>query len=105
MPKYVLAYHGGTGMPESEAEQAQLMEAWGDWFGGLGEAVVDGGNPISPAMTVNPDGSASDGGGANPLTGYSLISADDMEAAVAAAGGCPVLSGGGSVEVAEAIDM
>ena len=33
------------------------------------------------------------------------ISADDIDAAVAVARGCPVLAAGGSVEVAEAIDM
>jgi hypothetical protein len=104
MPKYVLTYHGGSGMPETEAEQAAVMEAWGAWFGELGEAVVDGGNPVSRTVTIAPDGSASDGGD-NPITGYSLLNADDMDAAVKMAGGCPVLEGGGSVAVAEAVDM
>ena len=104
MPKYVLAYHGG-GMPESEEEQAATMAAWGAWFETLGSAIVDGGNPISQTKTVASDGSVSDGGGANPLSGYSLINADSIDAAAALAGGCPVLEVGGSVEVAEAIDM
>lgn len=104
MPKYVLTYHGGSGMPESEAEQAQIMEAWGAWFGQLGAAVVDGGNPVSRTVTIAPDGSASDGGD-HQISGYSLLTADDMDAAVKMAGGCPVLAAGGSVGVAEAIDM
>lgn len=103
MPKYVLAYHGG-GMPESEAEQATIMAAWGEWMGGLGEALVDGGNPTAMAKTVDASG-VSDGGGANPVTGYSLIVADDIDAATAMAAGCPIIGGGGSVEVAETIDM
>jgi hypothetical protein len=45
------------------------------------------------------------GGGGNPLSGYSLIEADSLDAAVQFAKGCPVLADGGSVEVAEAIDM
>ncbi len=105
MPKYVLAYHGGNPMPESEAEQAVIMEAWGAWFAGMGQAVVDGGNPISQTKTITSDGTASDGGGANPITGYSLISAANMDAALVLAGTCPVLAAGGNVEVAEAIDM
>ncbi len=105
MPKYVLAYHGGSGMPESEAEQAEIMEAWGAWFAGMGDAVVDGGNPVGRTITVAPDRSTTDGGGANPITGYSLINADDLDAAVKLASGCPVLENGGSVEVAEAVDM
>jgi hypothetical protein len=71
----------------------------------MGEAVVDGGNPVGVTRTVESDGSVTDGGGANPLTGYSLITAADLDAAVAHASGCPGLAAGGSVEVAEAIDM
>ena len=104
MPKYVFAYHGGS-MPESPAAQEAAMAAWGTWFGSLGEAVIDGGNPTSVAMTVSADGSVSNGGGSNPLSGYSLINAADIDAAVAVAKGCPILGVGGSVEVAEAIDM
>lgn len=105
MSKFVFAYHGGSAMPESEAEQAEIMEAWGQWFGVLGEAVVDGGAPTGAARTVAPDGSASEGGGANPLTGYSLIEAPDLDAATEMARGCPVLANGGSVEVAATVDM
>ncbi len=104
MAKFVLAYHGG-GMPETEAEQAEMMAAWGAWFGGLAEAVLDGGNPVAMAKTVASNGSVSDGGGANPLSGYSLVQADSIDAAVEMAKGCPILASGGSVEVAQAIDM
>ena len=103
MPKYVLAYHGGS-MPETAAAQEKVMAAWGAWFGSLGEAVIDGGNPTGLAKTVT-SGAVRDGGGANPLTGYSLLTAADINAAVALAKGCPILDAGGSVEVAEAIDM
>jgi hypothetical protein len=104
MPKYVLAYHGG-GMPESEAEQATVMAAWGTWFGSLGDAVVDGGNPTGPSQTVASDGSTAVGGGPNPISGYSLINATDLDAAVSLAKGCPILAGGGTIEVAETIEM
>ena len=104
MAKYVLVYHGGGGM-ETEEEQAAVYEAWGAWFGSLGDSVVDGGNPIGQAKTIASDGSVSDGGGSNPATGYSLINAADLDEAVTKAKGCPVLASGGSVEVAEAIDM
>ena len=104
MPKYVLAYHGG-GMAATEAEQAAAMAAWGAWFGSLGEAIVDGGNPTGASKTVTADGSTVDGGGANPLSGYSLVTATDLDAAVSLAKGCPILSSGGTVEVAETIEM
>jgi len=106
MTKYVLAYHGVSDMPDTEEAMGELMEAWGAWFGSMGDALLDGGNPIAGARTVKGDGSVSDGGGANPLTGYSLIEADSFDAAVAIAKGCPVLANAeSSVEVAEAIDM
>ena len=108
MPKYVLAYHQnpGTegGMPEGEAEMAEMMAAWQSWFGSIGEALVDGGNPIAVARTVATDGSVSDGA-TNGLTGYGIINAADIDAACEIAKGCPVLNNNGNVEVAEAIDM
>jgi hypothetical protein len=104
MAKYLLVYHGG-GMAEGEAAQAAAMAAWGTWFQNLGPALADGGNPTGQAKTIAGDGAVSDGGGANPATGYSLITADSIDAAVAAAQGCPVLASGGSVEVAETFDV
>ena len=62
------------------------------------------GNPVGHARTIAPDRSVSDGGGANPLSGYTVISADSLDAAVALARGCPVLDGNGSVEVCETFD-
>jgi len=100
MANYLLAYHGG-GMPESEEQRAKVMEAWGQWFGTLGPALVDGGNPVGRTSTLAANGSVSDGGGANPVTGYSIIKADSMDGAVQMAKGCPLLESGGSIEVAE----
>ena len=100
MAKFLLVYHGG-GMPEGEAAQSAAMAAWGTWFQNLGPALADGGNPTSQAKTIATDGSVSDGGGANPASGYSLIEADNMDAAVKLAKGCPVLGGGATIEVAE----
>src|SRR5262245_36775567 len=72
MPEYVFAYPGGS-RPESEAEQAAVMTSWINLFGTLGDAVVDGGNPVGASKTIVADGSTTSGGGANPLTGYSLV--------------------------------
>jgi hypothetical protein len=104
MAKYLFVYHGGEN-PETDEEVAQVMDEWGNWFGTMGAAVIDGGNPVGLSSTVNPDGSVTDNGGANPATGYSLIEAGDVEDAIAKARGCPILKAGGSVELAEAIDM
>jgi hypothetical protein len=104
MAKYLFVYHGGS-HPTSPADAKSVMDAWGAWFGTLGAAVIDGGNPVSKPRTVKADGSVSEGGGANPASGYSLIEASSAEDAVAKAKGCPILKAGGSVEVAQAMDM
>lgn len=100
MAKYLLAFHGG-GMPETEDEQAKALAAWGEWYQGLGAAVVDPGNPIGATKTIAGDGSVSDGGGANAVSGYTVIEAGDIDAALGMAKGCPILQGGGSIEVGE----
>jgi len=104
MAKYLFVYHGGK-KPQSDAEYAEVMDAWGSWFGAMGSAVVDGGNPVGQSSTVNSDGSVSSNGGANPASGYSLIEASNLDDALGKAKGCPILRSGGSVELAEAFDM
>lgn len=100
MANYLLVYKGGTEMPETAEAQQASMNAWMAWFGGLGDAVVDGGNPCGPSRTVGANGSSHDGG-ASGLTGYSVLKADSLDAATAMAKGCPILSAQGTVEVYE----
>jgi hypothetical protein len=104
MAKYLFVYHGG-GHPSSPAEAKKVMDAWGVWFGSMGAAVVDGGNPVGKSSTVKSDGSLVDGGGANPASGYSLIEASSLQDAHKKAKGCPLLAAGGTIEIAEAMDM
>ena len=104
MPKFMFIYHGG-GRPESEEDQHKAMAAWGAFYEKMGSAVVHGGGPAGASQTVSAAGVAADGG-ANPVSGLTLVSADSIEAAVEMAKGCPlVIEGDGSVEVAEMIEM
>lgn len=98
MANYVLVYHGGS-MPESPEEGAKVMQAWTDWFAKLGDALMDGGNPASKTRRIGADGSVSDD--ASGPSGYSILKADSLDAAVELAKGCPVLAGGSSVQVVE----
>ena len=104
MAVYLLAYHGG-GMPETEKEQARVMAAWGKWYQKLGKAVVDGGNPIGHTRTIASTGRVTKGGGKNPVSGYTVIKASDIDAATTLAKGCPILGSGGTVEVCETFDV
>ena len=98
MANYVLVYHGGA-MPESKEEGAKVVQAWTAWFAQLGDAVVDGGNPASKTRRIAADGSVSDDP-AGP-SGYSILKADSLDAAVELAKGCPVRAAGASIQVVE----
>jgi hypothetical protein len=102
MTTYLLAYKGGR-MAETEVEQQEQMAAWGAWFGSLGEAVVDGGNPFAGSLSVSGDGTAE--GAGSGLGGYSVLRADSLAAAADLAKGCPLIGGGGTVDVYETIPM
>jgi len=103
MANYLLIYHGGSA-PSDEEREAETAR-WTHWFTGMGSATVDRGNPVAQTKTIASDGSATDGGGANPATGYSILSADSLDGAVELAKGCPHLRSRGSVEVAEIFNV
>ena len=101
MANFVLLYSGG-GMAETPAEQEAVMQAWGAWFGKIGSALVDGGNPFTPvAKTISKGGKVSDGPVGALASGYSIVKADSLDAAVELAKGCPVLTSGGQISVYE----
>src|SRR5580698_3387527 len=102
MAKYLFVYHGGG--PGSKEAQAKAMAAWGQWFGSMGKAVINGGNPVGKSWTVKSNGSIAKDGGANPASGYSLIEAKDQDEAAAKAKGCPLLERGGSVGIVDAME-
>jgi len=105
MTNFVLIYSGG-GMPETEAEQAAVMKAWEEWYGALGEAIVDVGNPFTPlAKSIASDGSVSDGGAGTLASGYSIIKAGSLDEAAEMAKGCPILQSGGNVSVYETFQV
>ncbi len=104
MPKFIYVYHGGS-IPETEEEQARVMDAWGAWLESAGESLADGGHPVGMSSTVLPGGRVEDNGGANPISGYSMVEVADLDAAIKFAKACPILDDGGSVEVAECFDM
>ncbi|MCO6450017.1 MAG: hypothetical protein J5I90_04440 [Caldilineales bacterium] len=104
MTHYVLLYIGGT-YPETPEEQQAVMGAWGAWYGKMGDAIIDGGKPFGPGKTVTAKG-VDDGPGMSPaVTGYTVISADSLDAAVALCKDHPHCQFGGQVSVNETFDM
>jgi len=101
---YLVVYKGGGPMPETAEAQEASMNAWMSWFGGLGAAVIDSGNPFSVSAGIAANGSVTQGASSG-LTGYSLLAADSLAAATEMAKGCPILSADGSVDVYEAFSV
>jgi hypothetical protein len=105
MTNYLLLYSGGS-MPESEAEQAIVMGAWDEWYKGLGDAVVDVGNPFTPAAkSIASDGTVSDGPVGTMASGYTVIKANSLDEAAEMSRGCPVLQGGAQLTVFETFSV
>ena len=105
MAKFVFVYHGGGKPPSDPAEIKKAMDAWGSWFGSMGAAVIDAGNPVGKSSTVKSDGSLVEGGGANPASGYSLIEASSLKTRTRRRRGVPCSLAGGTIEIAQAMDM
>ena len=90
MPEFVLAYRSQKGY----APTADTVAAWYAWFDGIGDRLVELGQPVIDRATIgesSPD--------RTELGGYSIVRADDLPAALAIAKGCPGLDFGGGVEV------
>ena len=103
MSKFILAYHGKPDI-QSKEDGAAHMVKWQNWSQGLGDAVVDPGMPVGTSMTVSQDG-VLEGGGSNPLSGITIIQAETMDQAISMAKSCPHLSGAGTIEIAQAMEM
>jgi hypothetical protein len=103
MPQYVIVYLGGN-QPSTPEEGKQHFAKYMDWLSSLGDSAVSPANPLNNTNTVNPDGSVTDGG-TTAMSGYTIIQADSMDAALSIAKACPFLEIGGSLEVSELMEM
>jgi len=95
MTQYVLAYHGGK-QPESPEKGAESYAKWQNWLGELGEAVINPGTPLSNSKMVSLEG-VNDDLGPEAMMGFSVITAENMEAALEITKSCPFLEMGNIV--------
>jgi len=103
MPQFVIVYLGGD-KPSSPEAGKQHRSKYMDWLSSLGDSVVSPANPLKNTSTVNSDGTISTGG-TTTMSGYTIIEADSMDAALSNAKSCPFLDIGGSLEVSELMKM
>ena len=109
MSKFVFIYHGPAEMPEgaapSEDDMKAVMGEWGKWAEKVGGDMTDFGTPLGGGQMVTPGGKVAASG--SDITGYTILEAADMDAAVALAKVHPHLNmpGGCEVEVLEGADV
>ena len=101
MPNYVIAYLGGKQMPNPQ-DRAAHVARWKAWVDELGRAMVNPGTPLGQGKLVSSDGVSERG--PNALTGFSIVLAENIDAAIEIAQRCPFLEIG-TIEVAEAMEM
>lgn len=86
MKKFIVIYH----MPPSAMEWTEStpeskeegMKQWFAWKDRMGDKLIDFGSPLGKGIKLNPDGTS--GEGSSNVAGYSIIQAEDAEAAIEA---------------------
>ena len=86
MKKFLFLYKGYT------TPTPEIGQAWMAWFEKVGDAMVDSGNPMTGGLEVTPEGVTGLEVGADSLTGYSIVNADSVEAAVELARSNPMIT-------------
>ena len=103
MSKFLLLMHFTGDYPTDEAGQAEMGQAWGAWYGSIGASIVDAGGRGGQATAVAASGS-NDASGA--VTGYTIIEANNHDAAVEIAQRNPIVAGdAGTVDVIDILEM
>jgi hypothetical protein len=90
MAKYVFSYR----VPSDYAPHAETAAEWQAWFAGMGSALVDVGHAVTGYASLGEVG-----GSGCRMIGHSVVSAEDLDSALALAKDCPALRVGGGVEV------
>ena len=103
MPDFMISYLGGD-KPSSPEEGKEHFAKYMQWLSAPGDSAVSPANPLKDTRTVKPDGSVSEGS-TTTMSGFTIVRADSMEAALDIAKGCPFLDIGGSLEVSELVPM
>jgi hypothetical protein len=85
--------------PKDRTPTADSVAAWSVWYQAIGADLVDPGNPARDATVIGNCGNQS------TLCGFSVVVADDLDAAIARARGCPGLMHGGGIEVARVFEL
>ena len=86
MKKFLFLYKGfDTPTPE-------IGRSWMEWFSRVGDSMADSGNPMTGGVEVTPNGVQQLELGPESFTGYSIINADGIDAAIELAKTNPMIT-------------
>ena len=109
MTKYVVIYHASESALEqmnsaTPEQMAEGMKPWMAWVERCGDGLVDLGTPLAGGQALSTSGASPSGKG---VVGYSILQADNMEAAQALLKGHPHLewAAGCEIEVHESVPL
>jgi hypothetical protein len=86
MKKFLFLYKGFvTPTPE-------IGRSWTEWFNRVGDSMADSGNPMTRGVEVTPNGIHQLEPGPESFTGYSIINADGIDAAIELAKTNPMIT-------------
>ena len=103
MTRFVFIYHAPdapASEPPTPDQMGAVMAEWMAWGDRVGDGLVDFGTPLAGGVRVAPGETAPS---AREVSGYSIIEADDLDAAIELAKAHPHLNmpGGCEIEVHE----
>ena len=102
MARFLVVYYGGK-MASTPKEIEKSNIDWMNWFKSMGKSLIDMGAPTMPGKMVDMKGKLTDTHGES-ITGYSVIMADNMEAAAKMAKTAPGMDKGMMVHVYPMMD-
>ena len=95
MPSYVFTYR----QPKDQPLNMDAAQEWFAWFEAIGEHISQQGSAVSNVRRLgNVDGS-------QRVSGFTVISARDLDHAAQLAEGCPAIGQGFGVEIGELVEV
>ena len=87
MKKFVLLHYG------FEPPTPEIMDAWKDWFSSIEERSVEPGTGFGAAREITEAGTRELAFDKDAITGYNIITAENIDEAEQVAKTCPFISG------------
>jgi hypothetical protein len=103
MARFLVTYHG-TEMPHEPEAMARSRDAFIQWAGKTGAPLVEPGAPVGTSKTLSRDGSG-DGPADGPFNGWSVVEADDVDAALELLRDHPFIERGGILQVSVPVEF